>query len=328
MPTRRALLGLAGAGLLLPSALRAQPAAARKKVVALFAGEEEDDDQAARPFFDEMRRLGWSEGVNISYERLYGRGTREYIANLVKSAANNEEADLLYAATATIALQLLKEGGTTPIVFTAATNPVRAGIVKSLEKPGVNATGAFTATGEILRTRLLFAREAFPQFRDLGVLVDRRATDYPRQRELYQDDAKRVGYNVSIAEFTNFEAVPKLIAQFRRAGIGLVAVSPSVLLIARRRDVAEFAAIARVALIGHRIEWAEAGALMTYGADVGETLTRTARVADRVLKGARPADTPVQQATRLELAVNLKSAAALGITIPQAMLDRADRRID
>jgi putative ABC transport system substrate-binding protein len=323
--TRRALLGLVGAGLVLPPVLRAQPA--RKSVVALFAGEEEDDEPAAKPFFEEMRRLGWSEGVNISYDRLYGKGTREYISNLVKAAASRE-LDLIYAATATIAAQLIKEGGSTPIVFTSAAHPVRAGLVKSLDKPGGNATGAFQATGEIIRRRLLLAHEAFPQFRQLGVLIDRRAADYPRQREMHEEDGKRVGFAVSIAEFTNFEAVPKAIAQFRRAGVGLVAVSPSVMLIARRRDVAEFAALARVALIGHRVEWAEAGAVMTYGADVGETLTRSARVADRVLRGARPADTPVQEATKLELAVNARSAAAIGLQIPAPLWDRADRRID
>ena len=325
MTTRRALLGLAGAGLVLPFALRAQ--AARKNVVALFAGEEEDDEPASKPFFEEMRRLGWSEGVNITYERLYGKGTREYIANLVKAAASRET-DLIYAATATIAQQLIKEGGPTPIVFTSAAHPVRAGLVSSLEKPGGNATGAFQATVEIVRRRLMLAREAFPQFKHLGVLVDRRAADYPRQRELHEEDGKRVGFSVSIGEFTNFEAVPKAIAQFRRAGIRLVAVSPSVMLLARRRDVAEFAALARVALIGHRIEWAEAGAVMTFGADVGETLTRSARVADRVLRGARAADTPVQQATRLELAVNAKAAAAVGLQIPAPLWDRADRKID
>ena len=102
---RRDLLGLLG---LAPWVARAQPA--RKTVVALFAGEEEDDELAARPFFDEMRRLGWSEGVNIEYERLYGKGAREYMANLTKAAAKRSP-DLLYAATATIALTLVKEGG-------------------------------------------------------------------------------------------------------------------------------------------------------------------------------------------------------------------------
>jgi putative tryptophan/tyrosine transport system substrate-binding protein len=323
--TRRDLLGLAGAGLVLPFALRAQPA--RKNVVVLFAGEEEDDEPASKPFFEEMRRLGWSEGVNVEYERLYGKGTREYIAGLAKSVASRSP-DLIFATTASIALTLVKEGGASPIVFSSVTHPVRLGLVSSLDKPGGNATGAFQASGEILRRRLLLAREAFPQFKQIGVLVDRRTNDYPRQRVMHEEDGKRVGFGVSIAEFTNYEAVAKAIATFRRAGIGLVCVSPSVILTARRREVAEIAALAKIALVAHRVEWAEAGAVMTYGADVGETLTRSARVADRILKGARPADTPVEQATRLELAVNVKAAHALGLTIPQALLDRADRRIE
>src|SRR4051812_40724640 len=99
-------------------------------MVVLFAGEEEDDEPAARPFFDEMKRLGWNEGVNIVYERLYGKGTREYMDGLVKTAVGLAP-DLIYATTANIALALVKESDTVPVVFTSVSDPVSIGLVSS-----------------------------------------------------------------------------------------------------------------------------------------------------------------------------------------------------
>jgi putative ABC transport system substrate-binding protein len=324
MVTRRAFLWAAG-GVLAAPRLLAQ--AQKKNVVVLFSGEEEDDEPASRPYFEEMRRLGWNEGQNITYERFYGRGTRDYMENLARAAAGRE-IDLIYATTTGLALTLVKEGSSTPVVFTSAAHPVRAGLVKSLDKPGGNATGAFTAVSEIVRRRLQLAREAFPRFRQIGILIDRRAPDYPRQKLLHEQDGRRVGFAVSVAEFTNFEAVAKALATFRRAGIGLVCITPSVTLTGRRREVAELAAIAKLGLVAHRSEWAEAGALMTFGADVAEALQRSARISNRVLRGAKPGDIPVEQATKLELAVNAKSAAALGLQIPAPLWDRADRKIE
>ena len=326
MTTRRAVLGLAGVGLALPFALRAQPV--RKNVVVLFAGEEDDDEPAARPFFDEMRRLGWNEGENIVYDRRYGKGTREYMENIARSAAAGRDTDLVVATTTALTLTLVKEPSSIPVVFASAAHPVRAGLVKSLDKPGGNATGAFTAVGEIVRRRLLITREAFPRLREIGVLVDRRSSDYPRQRELHEDEGARLGFRVTAGEFTNFEAVPKALATFRRAGIRLAIVTPSVILTGKRREVVDFATLAKIALVAHRSEWAEAGAVMTYGADVAETLQRTARIANRVLRGAKPGEVPVEQATKLELAVNAKSAAALGLQIPAPLWERADKRIE
>jgi putative ABC transport system substrate-binding protein len=134
--------------------------------------------------------------------------------------------------------------------------------------------------------------------------------------------------SLSVAEFTNFEAVAKLLANFRREGVQAVFLSPSVTLFGRRREVAETAMRNKVALVGHRLEWAEAGAVFTYGPDVTDTLRRSAAIADRVLRGANPAQTPVEQAGRFELIVNNRSAKALGINVPAALLKTADRVIE
>ncbi len=311
---RRTLLGAIGAGLIVPQLAFAQAA---RKVTVLFAGEEEDDEPATRVFFDEMRRRGWAEGVNIEYERLHGRGTREYMEGLARSAVSSNP-DLIYASTTSIALAVVKESDTVPVVFTAA----------SLARPGGNATGAYQASGDVVQKRLELVRQAFPHLKRIGVLLDRRSVDYARQKTVHQDAARLTGLGLAVVEFTNYEAVAKHLANFRRDGIAGVGLTPSVTLLARRREVVEAALRNRIALIAHRVEWAEAGAVLSYGADVADALRRTAAIADRILKGARPAVTPVQQATKFELVVNQRSAKALGLVVAQEVLSHADRVID
>jgi len=326
MPSRRIFLLAAGGAAMAPGLAWAQ--ARRMALVALFPGEEEDDQPAAQPFFDELRRRGWVEGTNIDYERLYGRGTREYMEGLARSAASREP-DLIYASTAAIALAVVKETDSVPVVFTSASDPVASGLVASLRAPARNATGAYQSAGDGLRRRAQILRQVFPGATRVGLLLDRRATESARQRTLHEEALRAVpGVQLSVAEFTNFEAVAKLLANFRREGVQVVFLSPSVTLLGRRRDVVEIAMRNKVALVAHRLEWAEAGAIFTYGPDVTDALRRSAAIADRVLRGAKPAETPVEQASRYELIVNNRSVKALGLSVPPALLKTADRVIE
>jgi putative tryptophan/tyrosine transport system substrate-binding protein len=325
MASRRTFLLGTGGALALPCFAWAQ--ARRMTVVALFPGEEEDDHPAAQPFFDEMRRRGWVEGTNIDYERLFGRGAREYMEGLAKAAASREP-DLIYANTAAIALAVLKETDAVPVIFTSASDPVAAGLVVSLRKPAKNATGAYQSAGDGLRRRLQLMRELLPGASRVGLLLDRRSTEVQRQRTLHEEAARANGLELTIGEFTNFEAVAKILANFRRENVQGVFLTPSVTLLGKRRDVAEAALRNRLALVGHRLEWAEAGAVVSYGPDVTDTLRRSAALADRVLRGARPADTAVEQASRFELIVNHRSAKAIGIAVPAKLLKSADRVIE
>ncbi len=247
---------------------------------------------------------------------------------LAKSAVSREP-DLIYASTAAIALAVLKETESVPVVFTSASDPVTSGLVSSLRTPARNATGAYQSAGDGLRRRMQLLRQMMPSATRVGLVLDRRATEPVRQRTLHEDAVRNVpGMSLSVAEFTNFEAVAKLLANFRREGVQAVFLSPSVTLLGRRREVAETAMRNKVALIGHRLEWAEAGALFTYGPDVTDALRRSASLADRVLRGAKPAETPVEQASRFELIVNNRSAKTLGIAVPAALLKSADRVIE
>ena len=323
MKTRRALLGAVGAGLLLPRFALAQ-AARPMQVMVLFASTPEDDEPANRPFFEEMRRLGWVEGGNILYERFYGQGMRAYLDGLAKSAVSRTP-DLIYATTATIALAVMKATDSIPVVFTAASDPVSSGLVESLARPGRNASGAFQPGGEVVERRFEIIREIFPGLARIGAVFDRGGTSFTLQKAFHQEAARRNKLAMVATDFTNYEAVLKILARFRRDGIVAVAMAPSFTLFSRRRDVTAGASRSEIALVGHRVEWSEAGALLSYGAQVADVLQRTAAVANKILKGARAAEVPVDQATKFELGINQRVAKALHLTVPKALLARADR---
>src|SRR5258708_8617984 len=187
-------------------------------VVVIFPGDSEDAEPATRSFFDEMRRLGWVEGTNITYERLEGRGERQYVEGLARSAAGRIP-DLIYATTTSTALAVVRETASIPVVFTSASNPVTAGLVTSLVRPGGNATGAFQSLQDAEQMRFELVREIYPGLKRVGVLLDRRSPDSSQHETTYPAARRRVGLDLMTVKFTNFEAVAKILANLRRAGI-------------------------------------------------------------------------------------------------------------
>jgi putative ABC transport system substrate-binding protein len=293
-------------------------------VTVLFAGDSVDDEPATRSFFDQMRRLGWIEGENIVYERLFGKGMRAYLEGLARSAVSRTP-DLIFAAVASIALAVLSETESIPVVFNTSSDPVAGGLVVSLAKPGRNATGVYQPPGDVVPRRFELIREAFPRVTKVGAVFDRRAAGIQPQKELYLATAARMGFVLSAVEFTNYEVVPKTLAKFRKDKITVALVPGSLTLFTRRREVITAAARNGVVLVTTRAEWVEAGAVLSYGAEIAEALRRTARMADRILKGVPPTDIPVEEVTKFELAVNLHSAHALAIDIPKTVIQRANR---
>ncbi len=331
MTTRRTVLGAIGAAgwgalgaLFRPTSLFAQ--AKIPTIAVLYAGESEDDEPVVRPFFEQLARSGWIEGKNIAYDRHSGKGTRQYLATMASIAAGRAP-NLIYATTASLAAAVLKEAAALPMVFTTTIDPVGAGLVNSLAKPGRNATGVLQVTGDAAPRRFELVRQALPQLKRMGSIYDRGAREYQSRKAAHEKAASIVGIELVTAEFTNFEAIARILANFKRAGLTAAEVTPSFALIGRRREVANLAALNGVALVAHRYEWAEAGALLTYGVDVAESHRRAARIADRILKGAKASDIPVERVQKFELVVNNRAASTLGLQIPKPVLQRADRVI-
>ncbi len=324
--SRRTLLrvmGAVGAGLAAPGFAFAQ-AAKTVTVAVLFAGDSNDDEPSVRPFFEQMARLGWTEGRNILYDRHSGKGTRNYLATMASMAAGRAP-DLIYATTTSLATALLKETDSLPVVFAVAADPVATGLVASLAKPGGNATGTYQVAGDAAAKRYKLVRQALPQLKRMGAVFDRGTQDYRNRKAAHEKAARAAGLELVSAEFTNFEAVAKIFAQFKRDGLVVAEITPSFALLGRRREVATLAERNGIALVAHRVEWAEAGAVLTYGADISESHRRAAGLADRILKGAKPAEIPVERVQKFELAINNRAAEALGLHIPKTVLQRAGR---
>ena len=317
-------MGAAGAGLALPGFALAQAAKKIPTVAVLYAGDSADDEPVVRPFFEKMAKLGWVEGKSVTFDRHSGKGTRQYLATMVSVAADREP-DVVYATTLSLAVAALKENSSLPLVFTTNSDPVAAGLVASLAKPGKNATGTYQVSSDASAKRFEIVRQALPQVKRMGAIFDRSAPEYQTRKAAHEKSARAHGIALVTAEFTNFEAIAKILAQFKRDNVVAAEITPSFALIARRAEVAKLAALNGIALIAHRMEWAEAGAVLTYGADSGEAHRRVARIASRILKGAKPGEIPVERVQKNELAINTRVADELALHIPKTVLQRADK---
>lgn len=325
MTNRRQALAAFGIGLTAPSLLFAQ-AARIPTVAVLFIGDSEDDEPAARPFFESMARSGWLEGKTINYEKHSGKGTRQYLETMVSNAAGNEP-DLILATTGSLAVAVLKETTKLPVVFTTMADPVAGGLVASLAKPGGNATGAYQVPGDSAAKRFKLVKHAIPQLKRIGSVFDRSASDYQARKAAHEKAGRANGLEVVTSEFTNFEAIARLLAQYKRDNVTVVEITPSFSLTGRRREVVSLAERNGIALVAHRAEWADAGAILTYGVDIGESYRRAASLAHRILKGAKPGDLPVERPHRVELVLNQRAAQALGYSLPKTLLQKASRVI-
>jgi putative ABC transport system substrate-binding protein len=326
MTSRRLFLGMAGiglSGLTIARMLLAQPARL-KTVAVLFIGDSEDDEPAAKPFFEEMARLGWVEGKTINYDRHSGKGTRQYLETMVSIAADSEP-DLIVATTYSLASAVLKQTSTLPVVFISMTDPVATRLVASLAKPGGNATGVYQVPGDAAARRFTLVRQAIPDLKRLGSVFDRNNPEMARRRDTHLKAARAAGLELAVAEFTNFEAIAKIFAQYKRDAITVAEMTPSFALTGRRREVVALAERNGIALVAHRAEWADAGAILTYGVDLGESYRRAASVANRFLKGTPPGAIAVERPHRRELVLNPRAALAFGITLPKALLGKASR---
>lgn len=326
MTSRRELLGLLGAGVSVPGFVLAQPARV-PTVAVLFIGDSDDDEPTMRPFFETMARFGWIEGKTIQYERHSGKGTRQYMETMVGSAAGAGP-DLIFATTGSLAAAVLRENSALPLVFTTMSDPVAAKLVTSLARPGGNATGAYQMPGDASKKRFALVRQTMPGLKRMGVVFERGNAETERRKAAHLKAAQGAHLELAIAEFTNFEAVARIFANYKREGILVAEMTPSFSLTGRRREAVALAERNGIALVAHRAEWADAGAIFTYGVDLGESYRRAARIAHRILKGAKPGNIAVELPNRLELVVNPRAALALGIALPKALVQQANRVVE
>jgi putative ABC transport system substrate-binding protein len=323
---RAALLGIAG--VLLPSAVYGQKPTTPPHIGWLSAGSAPD------PFLDAfregLRALGYVEGQNIVLDVRHAGGDLEALQAGAADLARLKVTVVVASLTAIRAVRAIKD---IPIVFTISGDPVEAGLVQSLSRPGGNLTGSTFLSLEIAGKRVELLKEALPRLRSLAALSN---TDHPGEKaELRATDAaaQKLGISLIYVPFSQspFGSGPELdgaLDTVRRARADAMVVFPEGATIANRAGLANFALAQRLPSMFGWSEYAAAGGLMSYGASQRDAHARLAGYVDKILKGAVPGELPVEQPTRFELVVNLKTAKALGLTIPQLLLLRADQVLE
>ena len=272
-----------------------------------------------------LRDLGYIEGQNLLIEYRYAEGRHERVPELVAELLGLKIDLILTSGPITpVAAKIIKG---VPVVFSLSGDPVEAGLIASLARPGGTMTGMTFFSSVLAGKRVELLKEAVPGTARVGVLAN--PNHAGESLEFRETEAAAKAMSVSLQRHTvqaadDFAGAFSAIAKQRATAI---ITFPDALMLAHRKEIAEFAVKLRVASVGGWSQFADAGGLMTYGPNLFNSFKRLAFYIDKILKGSKPADLPVEQPTSLELVVNLNTAKQIGMSIPPGVLARADRVI-
>jgi putative ABC transport system substrate-binding protein len=330
--TRRTFLAGTAAVLAHPLARAQQGVDQGRRVGVLISGRERDErtHQRLSVFKQGMREFGWIDGQNVRYEVRWGGGKREGVVAAAKALAAFAPAVVLTVGTpATDAMR--RRSPNIPIVFAVVADPVGDGFVASFSRPGGNVTGFTTFDAEILGKWLSLLKESAPHIARTALLFNPRTAPFSRsefQRPLFERAARRLSLEPVMLPVRDVAEMKTSVESFARTPGGSIVVMPDAFLLANRAELFELAAKQRLPVMYPFGVFASDGGLISYGTDMADLNRRAAAYVDRILRGAQPADLPVQAPTKFELVVNLKTAKAQGLTIPQSILISADRVIE
>ena len=324
---RRNLVAAIGAGAMAASLSvnGQQPSKSPARIGVLGAGAPEFTRATLEPFWRRMRELGYVEGQSVTYEirSAYGQFDRfpALAQELVALPVN-----IIYAASGPAAIAARSATRSIPIVFSGISDPVTYGLAESLARPGGNATGVSLLAVDTAPKHVELLRLAVPKLSRVAMLLN------PAERptapfEKFAETARTVGIEVLAVEATTPAEIDAAFARMAREQAG-AAYLTNILSFLERHRIAELSLKHRIPASASFREFVEAGGLMSYGPNSAEMLELVATYVDKILRGARPAEMPIEQATKLHLAINLKTAKTLGLTIAPSLRLRADEVID
>jgi putative ABC transport system substrate-binding protein len=327
--TRRAFIGtLAGGLLAAPLAAEAQPAASLPRI-GFLAPTSLSDPRVPRylqAFRQGLRELGYIEGQSIAIEFRWAELQYDRLpslaAELVRLKVN------VIVAAGPPAIQAAKQATETiPIVMAAVADAVAAGFVASLARPGGNITGLSLMHSELVGKQLELLKEVLPKVSRVALLGNPANPNYAPLLRHAQDAARALGVRLQPLEARNSSEIDSALAAITRERTGALIVLADTVLLDHRTRIADYAIRRRLPTVFGFSEFAEVGGLLAYGPSLSDGFRRTATYVDKILKGAKPADLPIGQPTKFEFVVNLKTAKAIGLTIPSSLLLRADEVI-
>ena len=305
--------------------VEAQPASKRPTIGLLVPGTRASHGRWVDAFVQHLGELGWIDGRTITIEYRYAEGHSERAAEFAAELAGRKVDVIVTSGTAVVAAAK-RATSVIPIVFAAAGDPVGTGLVASLARPGGNVTGMSIQQTDVAAKRLEILREVVPRLHRLAVLANVSGPSVVLDVRAIEAAAGATAIEVIKLEIARGEDIAPAFEALRGRASALYVVNDPLVDTYRARINALALAARLPTMYGSR-EHVEVGGLMSYGTNFTDLFRRAADVVDKILRGAKPADIPVEQPTRFELVVNLKTAKALGLTMPASLLARVDDRI-
>ena len=321
---RRATLTAIGSSLLLPGRLvpAQAPRSARIGIVEYGAA---PDSPVVRIYLEGLRSHGYREGGNLFVERRYAQTRASEFAGLLRDLAA-QKVDVVFAAGHDIAKVAKEVIPGMPVVTTGSEDPVASGLIRSFNRPGGSVTGVSFMSPELAPKRLELLKETIPGLVHVGVLWE------PAHADVYYQEfgkvAAGIGIRLRLATLREIADIDGAFAELRGAAVQALFVVPSRLTNFASRRIADLALMANLPAMSAYASFAEAGGLMSYGAATRDSVLRAAALTAQIVAGAKPGDMPFELPHRFEMVVNLKTAKAIGVTVPQTVLLRADRVIE
>ena len=326
MTTRRDLIVALGASALtVPLASFAQQQAAKIPRIGIVEFGGPPDSQFVSDYMNALRLLGYAEPSSLQVERRYAQGKAERFADLLQDLAN-KRVDLVFVVGNDIAQVAKRVTPTLSVVTAGSEDPVMSGLIESFRRPGGNITGVTYLSPQLAGKRLELLKEMLPGISRVAMLWD------PTHADTYYGEmesvARSLGVRLQLVEVRSAEEIDGALVTVQKGRAEALFVAPSRLINLQAKRVNQLAVSARLPVMAAYANFTEAGGLMSYGAVTAEMLRRAAAQTDKILKGAKAGELPYEQPTTFELVINVKTANALGIKIPQSILVRADKVIE
>jgi putative tryptophan/tyrosine transport system substrate-binding protein len=327
MDRRRFVMSSLAAAVDWPLAAGAQQTAKVYRVGYLASGTAAANARLHTAFIEGLRDRGWIEGKNITVEYRWDETDGNRLDTLAAELARLP-LDVLFAVNTPASLAAKRTGTTRPVVFATVSEPVGIGLVESLARPGRNFTGLTTINRELMSKRLEVIKEAIPGLTRVGYLANPAYVIHQTQLTEMDAAARGLGLTLHPVEARDPSEFEGAFARMAAAHVGAFIVQQDEVFRTHRLLIIDSAARRRMPAMYVFSTYSQSGGLMSYGANAEDLYQRAAAYVDRILKGAKPSDLPVERPTKFDLVINLKTAKALGMTIPRSLLLQADQVID